>query len=210
MMRLMEVADGVFRVDDMRIANAYLVAADDGLLLVDAGMPWNASRILAFITTIGRQPDELRDIVLTHCDIDHIGSAAELKRLTGASVAIHERDAAVLAGGQPEKGGPGLAALYRLLRFRAVTADRILSDGDMIDGFQVMHVPGHTAGSIALISADGMVFSGDALLTDKQGKVTAPDRRLALDPAQAVRSADRIRALQPTLLLAGHGAPASA
>jgi hydroxyacylglutathione hydrolase len=210
MMRLMEVADCVFRVDGMPIANAYLVAVDDGLLLVDAGMPWNARRILAFITTIGRQPDELRDIVLTHCDIDHIGSAAELKRLTGASVAIHERDAAVLAGGRPEKGGLALAALYRLLRFRAVTADRILSDGDMIDGFQVMHVPGHTAGSIALISADGMVFSGDALLTDKQGKVTAPDRRLALDPAQAVRSADRIRALQPTLLLAGHGAPGSA
>ncbi len=210
MMRLMEVADGVFRVDGLPIANVYLVAADDGLLLVDAGMPWNARRILAFITTIGRQPDELRDIVLTHCDIDHIGSAAELKRLTGASVAIHERDAAVLAGGRPEKGGLALAALYRLLRFRAVTADRILSDGDMIDGFQVMHVPGHTAGSIALISADGMVFSGDALLADKQGKVSAPDRRLALDPAQAVRSADRIRALQPTLLLAGHGAPASA
>jgi glyoxylase-like metal-dependent hydrolase (beta-lactamase superfamily II) len=207
MMSLMEVADGVFRVDDMPIANAYLVVADDGLVLVDAGMPWNARRILAFITTIGRQPDQLRDIVLTHCDIDHVGSAAELKRLTGASVAIHERDAAVLAGGRPEKGGLALAALYGLLRFRAVTADRILSDGDMIDGFQVMHVPGHTAGSIALISADGMVFSGDALLTDKRGNIIPPRHMQALDPVEAVKSADKIKALQPTLLLAGHGAP---
>lgn len=210
MMGFMEVADGVFTVDGLRIANAYVVVTGDGLLLVDSGMPWNARGILAFIATIGRQPDDLHDIVLTHCDIDHVGGVAEVKRVTGASVAIHQLDAAVLAGRRPEKGGLALAALYRLLRFRPVAADRTLSDGDMIAGFQVMHVPGHTAGSIALISGDGLVFSGDALLSDKQGNIVAPDRRLALDPAQALVSAEKIKRLRPTLLLAGHGAPAAA
>ena len=71
----MLLADGVYKVDGLRAANVYLVAIDDGLLLVDTGMPGNARRIVAYIESIGRQPAELRCVVLTHCDIDHIGSA---------------------------------------------------------------------------------------------------------------------------------------
>ena len=98
MMPPMEVADGIFKVEGMLVANAYLVLLEDGLMLVDTGMPGNAKRILAFVERLGRQPRELRHVVLTHCDGDHIGIAAELKALTGARVAIHELDAPVLSG----------------------------------------------------------------------------------------------------------------
>lgn len=207
----MQIAEGVFKIDGVRIANAYLVATGDGLLLVDTGMPGNARRILSFIEGMGRKPSDLRDIVLTHCDIDHIGSVAELKRLTGARVAIHELDAPVLSGEQrPQKGGLAMVAFYRLLRFRPVTPDLRLRDGDTIGGLQVMHVPGHTAGSIALVRDDGAMFSGDALLSDKYGNVLPPDPRLALDRAQALASAEMIKARHATLLLTGHGAPVSA
>ena len=203
-----QITDGVLRVS-ARIANVYLVVADDGLLLVDTGMPGNARRILRFIERMGRRPSELHDIVITHCDIDHVGSAAELKRLTGARVAIHELDASVLSGEQrPQKGGLWMVAIYRLLRFRPVAADVRLRDGDTIGGLHVMHVPGHTAGSIALVREDGVVFSGDALLSDKNGNVLPPDPRLALDPGQASASAEMIRARCSRLLLPGHGAPA--
>src|SRR5450759_708986 len=103
----MRLADGVYKVDGVRVANVYLVAIDDGLLLVDTGMPGNAKRIVAFIESIGREAGDLRHIVLTHCDIDHIGSVARLKELTGAQVAIHELDGPVHAGQQrSQKGGP--------------------------------------------------------------------------------------------------------
>jgi len=198
------------RVDGVRIANVYLVATEDGLLLVDTGMPGNARRILSFIDGIGRKPSALRDIVVTHCDIDHVGSVAELKRLTGARVAIHELDAPVLSGEQrPQKGGLVMVALYRLLRFRPVAPDLRLRDGDTIGGLHVMHVPGHTAGSIALVRDDGVVFSGDALLSDKDGNVLPPDPRLAFDRARALASAAMITARHATLLLTGHGAPVS-
>ena len=188
----------------------YLVATEDGLLLVDTGMPGNARRILSFIDGIGRKPSALRDIVVTHCDIDHVGSVAELKRLTGARVAIHELDAPVLSGEQrPQKGGLVMVALYRLLRFRPVAPDLRLRDGDTIGGLHVMHVPGHTAGSIALVRDDGVVFSGDALLSDKDGNVLPPDPRLAFDRARALASAAMITARHATLLLTGHGAPVS-
>lgn len=206
----MQVADGVFKVDGIAVANVYLVVTRDGLLLVDTGMPGNARRILGFIEKIGRTPSELHDVVLTHCDIDHVGSAAQIKALTGARVAIHELDAPVLAGQQRSpKGGLAMAVLYRLLRFRPVAPDLRLRGGDTIGGLQVLHVPGHTAGSIALVRDGGVLFSGDALLSDKHASVLAPNRRLALDPAQASVSAEMIRARHPGLLLAARGAPAS-
>jgi len=209
MMWLMKMADGVFNVDGVRVANVYLVVTQDGLLLVDTGMPGNVRRILRFIEGLGRQPRDLRDIVLTHCDIDHVGSVAELKRRTGARVAIHELDVAVLSGEQrKQKGGLAMVALYRLLRFRPIAPDLRLRDGDTIGGLQVMHVAGHTAGSIALLRNDGVVSSGDALLSDTHGNVLPPDPRLALDPAQALLSAEMIRARRAGLLLAGHGAAA--
>jgi glyoxylase-like metal-dependent hydrolase (beta-lactamase superfamily II) len=204
----MLLADGVYKVDGLRAANAYLVAIDDGLLLVDSGIPGNAERIVAFIESTGRHATDLCYIVLTHCDIDHIGSVSRLKELTEARVAIHELDAPVLAGQQrSQKGGPLMAVFGRLFRIRHVAPDLLLKDGDVIGGLTVIHAPGHTAGSIVLVRGDGVVFSGDALLSDKNGQVRLPRPRLALDPAQAQVSAERIKALPIKLLCTGHGAP---
>ena len=206
----MKVAEGVHRIDGVRVSNVYLVSVEDGLLLVDTGIPGNAKRILAFIERLGRRPDELRTIVLTHWHIDHVGSVAELKRLTGAQVAIHELDAPVLAGRErPAKGRRAMAVITRLFRLRPVTADLLLRDGDRIGGLEVVHVPGHTAGSIVLRRDDGVVFSGDALLGDRHGGTRPPDPGLSLDPARARASAGKIRALGFTLLLPGHGRPAA-
>ena len=202
----MHVAQGIRRVDGVRVANAYIVETDEGLALVDTGMPGNARRVRAELARMGRQSTDLRWIVLTHCDIDHVGSVAALRRLTGAAVAIHGLDAPVLAGGRPQKGGLAMAAIYRLLRFRPLEPDRRLQDGDRIAGLEVVHVPGHTAGSIAL-RRDGVVFSGDALLGDRDGRARPPDPRLALDRIQAAASAARIQSMEARLLLPGHGAP---
>jgi hydroxyacylglutathione hydrolase len=207
----MKVAEGIHKVEGVRVANVWLVESDDGLLLVDCGtMLGTAKRVLGSIVDLGHQPGDLRHIVLTHCHPDHVGGAAELKRLTGARVAIHELDAPVVAGTErPPKGGLAMRALYRLFA-RPVAPDLLLRDGDTVGGtLRVVHVPGHTAGSIVLVRADGVVFSGDALLSDKQGRLLPPDPRLALDRAQAETSAESIRALRPRLLLTGHGAPAA-
>jgi glyoxylase-like metal-dependent hydrolase (beta-lactamase superfamily II) len=204
----MRLADGVYKVDGVRVANVYLVAIDDGFLLVDTGMPGNAKRIVAFIESIGRRDADLRYIVLTHCDMDHIGSVARLKELTGAKVAIHELDGPVLAGEQrPQKGGLLVAVLSRLFRIRHLVPDLLLKDGEVVGGLTVIHVPGHTAGSIVLVREDGVVFTGDALISNNAGQVRPPRPRLALDPAQAQASAERIKALPIKLLCTGHGAP---
>lgn len=207
----MQVVDGIHKVDGVRVANVWLVETTDGLVVVDTGMTSGvAERVMDLMRELGHQPGELRTIVITHADIDHVGAAAELQRRTGAKVALHELDAPVLAGvTPPQKGGLAMRALYRLLRFRPVAPDWRLADGDEVGGLRVMHVPGHTPGSIALVRSDGVIFSGDALLADKRGAILPPDPRLAHDRTSAAASAERIRAAGLRLLLAGHGAPAT-
>jgi glyoxylase-like metal-dependent hydrolase (beta-lactamase superfamily II) len=204
----MQLTDGVYKIDGVRGANSYLVGIEEGLVVVDTGIPGNAKRILELVSGLGRKPSDVRCIVLTHADIDHAGSAAVLKELTGAQLAVHELDAPVVAGEtRPQKGGWVMASLFKLLGFRPAEVDILLRDGDEIGGLRVLHTPGHTRGSITLRREDGVVFCGDALLADKHGNVRPPDERLSADPAEAMETAERIREQGWTLLLTGHGAP---
>jgi glyoxylase-like metal-dependent hydrolase (beta-lactamase superfamily II) len=202
-----EIADGVHRVKGIRVGNSYIVEAGDGLLAVDTGIPGSATHVLRTVERLGRKPGDVRLIVLTHWHVDHVGSAAELRRATGARVAAHELDAPILAGGElPPKGRRAMRLIIRLFRVRPLSADLLLRDGDDVEGFRVVHVPGHTNGSIALYR-DGVAFTGDALLGDRRGRIRPPDPRLSLDPATATASAEKIRALPLRLVLPGHGSP---
>ena len=204
----MEVADGIEKVAGTRIGNAYLVRVDDGVLIVDTSMPRSARRILDAVESLGYPVDEVRGIVLTHWHPDHMGSAQALRQATGAPISIHELDAPVLARRErPQKGRRAMGLLLRALRIPALEADRMLHAGDRIGGLEVIHVPGHTAGSIALRRADGVLLSGDALLPGRHGRVGPPDPGLSLDPDQATASAAALLALAPDVLLPGHGAP---
>ena len=146
----MDIAAGVYRIDGVRGANAYVVTTEEGLLVVDTGLAGNADKIVTFVRGLGHAPSDIRTIAITHADPDHVGSVARLTALTGAKVAIHADDAATLAGGPSAKSpkgalGVALSALLRLMRIEPVDADVVLHEGDSVSGFTVMHTPGHTA-----------------------------------------------------------------
>lgn len=207
----MKVSEGLHRIDNVRGANAYLVEADDGLLAVDAGLSGNAETIVEFVRSLGYTPTDVRTIVVTHADPDHAGGVARLKQLTGAKVAIHAADAPVLAGvarGKRPRGllGAVFAVLGPMLRIGPVEAEILLGEGDSVAGFTVLHTPGHTPGSITL-SRDGVVFPGDALLSDSKGNERPPSKALSADYVRALESAERIRTQGYRVLLPGHGAP---
>jgi glyoxylase-like metal-dependent hydrolase (beta-lactamase superfamily II) len=93
----MEIVNGIHQVDGVN-ANVYLLIDGEELTIVDTGMPKNAEKILGYVHKISREPSSISKILLTHCHIDHAGSAYELKRITKAKVAVHQEDADFVSG----------------------------------------------------------------------------------------------------------------
>lgn len=209
----MEIVPNVYRIDGIRGANSYLYIAEDGIIIIDTGMPGNAQKILTQVKATNKTDKEIRLIILTHSDIDHAGSAAELKKITGAKVAIHGGDAASLAGEEAPKTAKGfLGIIFKFMasfmRFKPLKPDVILKDGDKIDHLKVIHTPGHTKGSICLYKTGDILFAGDALRTDKEGNPKLSSNMMNLDTQEALKSVKKLAGLEFDILLPGHGAPA--
>lgn len=208
----MEITPTIHRIDGVRISNCYLVINTSGLLLIDSGIPGNAKKIISYIKKIGKCPSDVKMVIFTHCDTDHIGSAKTIKRLTGAKLAIHEADAPPLAGRSGFRSevrfwGRIITMAARLMGFRPVEPDLILKDGDEVEGLWVIPSPGHTAGSISLYSVDRVLFTGDAVLADSKGNPKPPDKNTTPNMAKALASLVGLSKLEFNILLPGHGPP---
>jgi glyoxylase-like metal-dependent hydrolase (beta-lactamase superfamily II) len=195
--------------------NAYLIVDPDGLTLIDAGMARNGKAILNYIAGLGRSPGDLRRIVITHADPDHVGALAALKAASGARIACGPAEADAIAGGRSSreiKPGPLLRPLFGLLSlfFKTVPApvDDLLADGQVLPvlgGLRVVATPGHTPGHISLFApAAGILFTGDSLIS--QGDRLYLSRPAnTWDAAQAQASARAQAALGATIVCPGHG-----
>ncbi len=168
------VIDGV-HVVPMGLANAFLIERNDGLTLIDAGYPGKEAAVFGAIRGLGRSPDQLKHLIFTHGHPDHIGSAAAIVRETGARTYMHSLDIPMAESGgpfRPMREAPGLlgAVICKLFfhpdeRLEPVAIDQPLTDGEILPiagGIEVIHVPGHCAGQVALLWLPGrMLFAGD-------------------------------------------------
>jgi glyoxylase-like metal-dependent hydrolase (beta-lactamase superfamily II) len=216
----MELGQNIHLIPKIRAANTYAVLEETQvgggghLTLIDTGMPGNATRIVEFLKSLGKEQMGSFTIILTHPDIDHSGSVAELKeKLGNVKVAIHEADAPRLTGEKPLKEVRGLAvflfkAMSPFMKFKPVTPDLLLKDGEQVDGLTVIHTPGHTQGSICLYSERlKAIFVGDALRTDKNGMPRLPLAAMTFNIEEAKNSIRKIASYEFELLLPGHGPP---
>jgi len=171
-----EVARGVYQVG-LRGVSVFLIDAGDGLVLVDAGLKGSPPRITEAIYSLGRLPQDVVAIVVTHTHRDHVGGLAEMKRRTGAEVWMHPADAALVRDGLYGRPfGPGhdraSRAVSRAMNLlppskgEPVAVAHEVSDGEVLpfDGLRAVHTPGHTAGHLALLlpREGGVLFVGDA------------------------------------------------
>jgi len=198
------------------VANTFIVENENGVVVIDAGMPRQARRILAKIRVLGYAPTDLRLIAITHGHIDHAGSAVALQRLTGAPIAMHPADVRLTAtpslkippGRTPPIDfiGRAVARMGFVVPLATFTPDVILHDQQLLSEFgfdaRVIHTPGHTAGSVSLLAGD-TIFVGDAMLNAV--RVSFP---LWWENAMSARaSACKINSLQPRLCYTAHGRP---
>lgn len=166
------IASGVHQISSG--GNAFIVDGDDGVTLVDAGLPRRHAAILAGIGAIGRKPSDVRSVVVTHAHVDHVGGLAALRQVTDVVVYASGGEAAVIRGERrPEpppmfdRLGPIAPILARLIPTPAPTAVDVELAGsgdDLPADFTVIATPGHTVGHVSyrLEREGGIVFVGDA------------------------------------------------
>jgi hydroxyacylglutathione hydrolase len=197
------------------MARAYLIESDGGMVLVDAGMPHSEGSVMRRLRALGR--DDLRLIFVTHAHVDHYGSAAALRRITGARIAIHRADADAMSRGEtPIRSAQGrgrvLMAVRSLIepvmRAEPTPPDILLKDGDNLRAYGVgcdavvIHTPGHTPGSCCLLVDGRLAFVGDLLSTTFRPRVQS---FFACDWSRIPGSFARLQELNPETVYAGHG-----
>lgn len=161
-----ELSIGPDRTVD-RFVYAYLIFGKK-ICLIDCGVSSSEVMIFDYVRKMGRNPEEISMLVLTHSHPDHIGASRVLKRETGCQVAAH-------IDAQPWIEDVELQSKERPIgNFRAlvgdpVKVDLVLRDGDTLDlgdgmTLEVVHTPGHSKGSISSqLREDGALFTGDAV-----------------------------------------------
>ncbi len=183
------------------------------IILIDTGLAHRSKKIIRYIIQVlHRKPTHVTTIFLTHADADHTGNAEELRRLTGAKIVAHPEDAEILAGKKERrmpKGGTSriFSVLRPLLKTRPFQVDLLARDGDDIAGLQIIHMPGHTPGSIALYDQKRKIlFVGDAL-RHKKGVIQGPVEGMTMDLNKAYESIEKLTSFDFDVLLSGHSKP---
>jgi glyoxylase-like metal-dependent hydrolase (beta-lactamase superfamily II) len=208
------------------MVNVYLIEDEGGVTLIDAGIPGLWDELVTEVESIGRSLDDIRGVVLTHADDDHLGFAERLRQEHGVTVYVHRADAAQARGETKKKNpswgkmkiGPTLSFLWYASRRGGLSVNPVsevttVQDGAILDlpgDPRIIHTPGHSPGSIAIHSpAVDALFVGDAMttrhvLTGVEGPQPAP---FTLDPDGALASLDRWTGIEARWVLPGHGHP---
>ncbi len=199
-----------------RLANSVLLEGDDGeLVLVDAGFPNHENAIFDALKTLGRHPEDLSHLVLTHAHPDHIGSAAAIVKRTGAKTWMHPVDVPISESGGPfgpMKPSPHLAQRIGFRIFWRpnepivpVRIDRHIRDGEtppLAGGLQVIHTPGHSAGRVSLLSQGARLL----IVGDVGFNVVGVSDPLGFeDREQGRRSQRKLASLRLEAAAFGHG-----
>jgi len=219
-------ADGVLRMG-APLVNWYLVADDDGVVLVDAGAPRHRPQLEQGLEQLGRTIDDVRAVILTHADADHKGFANRLRTERHVPVYVHVADLELATSGKKDREGSLLPylrypAAWKL--FGALAAGGIPKNIDEVETFEgdtaldvpghprVIHAPGHTHGCVAFhFPRHGVLFAGDVLygfgvLTGKPGPQIGP-RAFNASSDQALASLAALEGVEADVLLFGHGDP---
>jgi hydroxyacylglutathione hydrolase len=200
------------------MVNAYIVR-QEGLVLIDTGIPENSDAILSALAKADTGRGELTLIALTHGHGDHAGSAARLREKTGAKIAIHEKDAHMLRTGEQGPLVPtGLTG--RIIKpfiggmnresYPAADPDIVFTGTFDLAPYGVsgtiVPTPGHTAGSVSVVLAGGELFCGDLISPQiPSGKPGLPF--WAEDGEEIYASVKMLLAYNPKTFYLGHGGP---
>ena len=204
-----QINQNLIQVNRYHFVNAFLVREDDGFTLVETTLPRGAGELIAAARGAGA---EIKRIALTHGHGDHVGSLDALRQQLGQSVEVlvPDLDARIHAGEKVLDGK--LPGQWPKL---ATRPDVRLTGGERIGSLEVIPTPGHTPGHVSLLDTrDQTVIVGDVftsiggLAVSNHFNLRFPLAAIATwDKTKDLESAQRLRALGPSMLVVGHGGP---
>jgi len=195
--------------------NCYLIDTSTGYVLIDTGGSNKRTDLEKELKHAGCNPGDLRLIVLTHGDFDHTGNAAFLHTTFCTKLAMHPGDAGMIEHGNMfcnRKKGTILLKMMTRIFFRFDTSKRCKPDIYVDDGYDlseygfdatVLSLPGHSKGSIGILSAGGDLFCGDLL-----ENINKPSLGTIIDDVnEANASVEKLKKLKINTVYPGHGTP---
>lgn len=203
---------------NLRGVNCYLIKTKSGCVLIDTGFKRKRAKLEKELASAGCKPGDLKLIILTHGDSDHADNAAYLREKYGAKIAMHKDDAGMVERGDMgwnRKARPDRMSLLFKIITRVAKAGKFATfKPDLyIDGTfdlsayglaaKVLHLPGHSKGSIGVLTAGGELFCGD-LLYNFFGR---PNSQFIDDMSAFNASIEKIRKLHVKFVYPGHGKP---
>jgi hydroxyacylglutathione hydrolase len=202
-----QLAPGVWRLKErpLPVINVYLA----GDVLIDAGRTWDRRRVFAELG--GR---ELSMVALTHAHPDHQGVARDVCEARGVPLACHADDVEAMEGRRPmqeaHRGNLVNRVIHSLWQGPPYKVERVLSEGEEVAGFRVVHAPGHARGEVIFFrESDRVAICGDVVrnlsYATYRPMLAEPPEIFTYDPAENRRSIRKLAGLEPSLILPGHG-----
>jgi hydroxyacylglutathione hydrolase len=195
--------------------NCYLIGTGTGYVMIDTGPATRRNELFSALESAGCGRGSFQLIVITHGDFDHIGNAAHLRDKFGAKIAMHAADSGMAERGDMFWNRKRASRLFRTLApvlFRFSRTDRFEADVPLEDGFdlsrfgldaEVIELPGHSLGSVGILTAEGDLFCGDLL-----ENTDSPAPGSIVDNAPAARaSTEKLRNLNIRTVYPRHGKP---
>lgn len=188
--------------------------------IVDTGYAGSGNKILRYLHENSIKPEDISLIVITHGHIDHYGSAEELRRLTGAPIAMHRADAEYVEKGINYIGTP-VDLFGRVTKSLFIRTDKFVSKSLKVDivfddevdlrefgiNGRVINTPGHTEGSISLIVSGGEAIVGDLLMGGILFKKAPRYPLFVSDIFRLRESIKKVIQLSPKIIHPSHGGP---
>jgi glyoxylase-like metal-dependent hydrolase (beta-lactamase superfamily II) len=205
----------------LSFVNAYLVKVKESFILIDTGLSYQWEQLEKELISSGCLPGKLKLVILTHGDRDHSGNCKKLQEKYKAKIAMHKDDYSIIetgfAGKRKVKSPVRkirflIFSILRKFKNEKTNPDKFQPDMFLLDGqslreygfnASVIHLPGHTKGSIAILTDEGDLFAGDTFVNTKKPETA----NIIENPTELNKSMEKLKKLNIKKVYPGHGKP---
>lgn len=192
--------------------NCYLLRTDKGFVLIDTGLKSKRRKVEEELISQGCKPGNLDLIIVTHGDFDHTGNCAYLREKYGTKIAMHKNDAGMVEKGDMfwnrQKGNKIIKILinvfFKISKFKP---DFYIDENSNLSTFglnaKILYLPGHTKGSIGVLTYDKNFFCGDLFINQR----TPKPNTLVDNIDEFKESVNKVKSLDINKVYPGHGQP---